>query len=80
MANPIASHLRKSGVVPTVREWIALNYGFDAHHRTVKHLERAGLCEDLGLLAGLVRSGELIDSHGEFPTESREFLEELMDQ
>ena len=42
MANPIASHLRKSGVVPTVRDWIALNYGFDAHHRTVKHLGTGG--------------------------------------
>jgi hypothetical protein len=77
MANPIASHLRKIGVVPTVREWIALAYGLGGHYRTVRDLERAGLCEDLGMLAGLVATGELIDAHGEFPDESAEFLEDL---
>jgi hypothetical protein len=74
--NQIADHLRKSGVLPSVRQHIALNWM--GKYRTVRQLEQAGLVEEVSALSWLVLSGELIDTHGEFPQETKELFDEMV--
>jgi hypothetical protein len=76
--NALVDHLRESGAVPTVRNFISLNWGLDGHYRTVRDLEQAELVEDVAMICDMVRSGELIDSKNEFPQESKELFDEMV--